>query len=269
MKTLVAILGIAVGALVMLVYSIGHAQYIPPGGGGLAGPTGPTGPTGAAGVTGPTGPAGAAGTTVSFTEPFIVSGSNVFGPIFGLTKPTDAAFVWRNQGTGSIVATNGSVYINSGAGTSGYNWRIREVACTAPYTIDLTFRFFANTGTVQDYGGLVITDGTKLESFHTGYDLIRMGMFSWNTVTGLASTVKDGQANYGGISAFSAPYHFRINNNSTTRTFSFSVDHVNYITFYSEAAGTFLTETTCGFGVNTQGAGTENVGMAVYSWLKQ
>lgn len=206
---------------------------------------------------------------ITFTPPYIADGGgNFYGPVFAMIKPTATTFAWRNQGTGSIVATNGSVYINTGAGTSGYNWRIRETAAPAtPYILTVALRGLPSENG-EAYAGLVLVDsGTgKLESFTIGENATRVSIYTWTNVTTFGGTIKQNTA-LDGVWSLNGMYFMRISDDGANRKFFLSPDGVNYIQFYSEATGTFLTPDNLAFGVNTNGNAAANVGMVVYSWL--
>jgi len=216
------------------------------------------------------GTSGSGGAT--FTQPYVTSdSSNFYGPVFLFTKPTLTTFAWRNQGAATITATNGSLYLTSGAGTSAYNWKIREAAITVPYTLDITIMPGGNNDlqAIQNFFGvcLVESGSGKLISYGPGYTFPTTSVIEWTNVT--TFNTQPYIKNYLGMNLLGGLTHLRITNDSTNRKYWYSLDHINFIEIYTEVTGTFITEDLAGPCVNTQGGATYNISETVYSYLVQ
>ncbi len=202
--------------------------------------------------------------TITFAPPFVTDGSLYYGPVFSLTRPTDTSFSWRNQVTASITATNGMVYINSGAGTGGYTWRIREATATIPYTLTVGGNCTALISGQMFCGPVIVESGSgKLMTFGLGFSYERINVDTWNSVTSFNGNPFDGgsfQHNW----AFGNLWFFRIQNDAANRFYSISKDNINFLQVYTEAAGTFITEDRVGFGVAQNVGATGFTTMSVF-----
>lgn len=207
---------------------------------------------------------------VVFSEPYLISGTSVFGPVFSLTKPTDTTFSWVNQGTGSIATTNGSVYLSSGPGTGAYNWRLRVASLPgATYTVTMGMRCLQQIAT-QMFCGLVLYDSGmgKLETFGLGFDVNRTGVYTWASVSSNTGAPFDNQANTGNWTYGGSITWIRIVEDGVNRTFYTSTDHINWNQVFQEASATFLTPNQIGFGVSQNVGSTGTTNMTVFSYLQ-
>jgi hypothetical protein len=93
-----------------------------------------------------------------------------------VTLPPSAGWSWQNQGPATVTQTNGTIVMQV-TGNNGRNLRqyVRAYP-TPPFTLTACLSFLSEiplSGAGDDYGGLVITDGTGIVAnvigFFTGY----------------------------------------------------------------------------------------------------
>jgi hypothetical protein len=130
------------------------------------------------------------------------------------------------------------------------NWRLVTRPITVPYTlIALIDGFTSNSNGSASATGLYLSDGTKLEAMeqlYTTNNPPRLRIITALNVTTGNSTLFGPTSNLTG-----ATFAVKIVNNSTTRTWFYWVNGA-WVNAFSEASGTFLTETTAGFGCTSQ-----------------
>jgi hypothetical protein len=207
------------------------------------------------------------GGSVTLTPPYIDDGAgNFYGPVFTLIKPGATTFAWRNQGTATVASTNGMVFINSGAGTGGYDWRIRETAApAAPYTITVGGNCQNIVSTQLFCGPVLVESGTgKFISFGLGFSLERVNVDTWNSVTSNAGNQYDGNVQVDNWS-YSGMWFFRIVDDGATRAYSVSKDGINFIEVLSgQANNFFIVADQLGFGVAQNVGATGFTAMSVF-----
>lgn len=204
--------------------SAGAAGYcvVNGSGTGATGPTGPTGPTG-----------GGGGGSVPYTGWTVVNSAQ-------LSNFAGANFV----GVGAV-------------DSASLNWRLVTRPVTVPYTLTATFSCsMANLPVNTQDCGAYISDGTKLigiemlsQNLTNGVNQLRVERI--NSVTSDNSTVAGPTS--GLIS--NQLWTIKIANDGTTRTFSYYKNGA-FVSFFSEAAGSFLTETVIGFGALSAASNT-------------
>jgi hypothetical protein len=177
-----------------------------------------------------------------------------YGPIFPLTEPDDSAFAWINQGTASVSASNGSIFLRGPVSASD-NLRIRKRSAPAtPYVI--TAGFISNLVNLNFQAfGLIFrqsSDGklctfSMLGSSNTGAATSGSGIEAvkyTNPTTFSASYQNRGFNRMGPI------VWLRIADNGTNRICSFSADGINFVQYHSIGRTDFLTADEVGFMVN-------------------
>jgi len=260
-----------------------------------AGVTGATGATGATGPTGPTGPSGGGG-SISFgsysSAPSptsgqlyqctdapctMISASNAWAYFFGsmeVSPYSDSGAVWGSQGSATLSATGPYSFLSS-PGTSGdsIHARVKSVP-TAPYSFTVCLQpaymshlnmaggiclYDAGSGkfiTFDLHGNTV--DGTPSNNC----DQYNLETVKWNSSSSYNSTYND-QAVPTSISSI----WLRIHDDGTNRSFLFSLDGQNFVSFNSQSNTDFMTPTHIGFYVNSNNNGitTYPVGMLILS----
>lgn len=187
-----------------------------------------------------------------------------WGPIFPMTPPVDGDFAWINQGSASVVTTNGGIYLSDGATNNGFHIR-KKAAPATPYTI--TAAFLANVCHV-DYMtfGLLFrqsSDG-KLAfnaiQFNSGGGGFRYQSFYFTNPTTYAG---DGSAPV--QTPLKAIVWLRITDNGTNRIMSYSNDGQNWLTHSTLGRTAFLTADEIGFAIDPANAGY-GMGVTLLSW---
>jgi hypothetical protein len=255
---------------------------------GITGPTGQigTGPTGVTGKTGPTGPTGLAGTATNTgaTGPTGAGASVGYGPYASrpaagntgsryvcsdgaiefvdnsaVWKPlinghpgdqpaTVASATWASFGSGGTVVDSAGGLYGSGAASGTDSLNGLTVAKPATCTATVHVRNLSLTGGAS-FGGIAITDGTKLVTFglSMGGGLQGFDVFHWTNVTTFASNPADqGFPTNGSM-------WLRVQDDGTNFIFSVSPDGVNFIQYFSESRTAFLVATRIGIVFNRSG----------------
>jgi hypothetical protein len=202
--------------------------------------------------------------SITFTPGYIVSGSNNYGPIFGpLTVPTCGGFTQVNVTT----CTGGPPLALSQVGNSGYNWQLMLTSApTAPYTItvmgSMNSTFDTNS---QILCGLILRNSSSgnFINWGGGANNQQMGAFTWTNVTTNAGSVfsqaNEKQWEY-------VPLFWRIHDDGTNRTYSMSVDGVNFATYGTTTNTSYIAANQVGFGMTADAASPLNASWTVYSF---
>lgn len=189
-----------------------------------------------------------------------------WGPIFPMTPPVDGDFSWVNQGSATVVTTNGGIYLQD-PGTSGGNWRLRvKSAPSTPYMITVAVlpNFIDDNSQRVAVGFRQSSDG-KLALFVIQAD--GGGRFysqKWNSPSSFNSNYAGSPAE---INANTGPFFLRIADNGTNRILSASRDGQNFIQFHSVGRTDFLTADQVCFGVDSV-VTTYACGMTLLSWVQ-
>lgn len=189
-----------------------------------------------------------------------------WGPMFPFVKPVDADFAWVNQGSATVDATNGGIFLR-GVASSGANLRIRKKTAPAtPYVITAAFQWFhvPNTNNAQECGLLFRESGTgkvltygMTQSSGTNYFVSQY----WTDAT----TYSSGNYLVSGSNVTSGLIWFRIADNGVNRIFSFSFDGQHFITYDTTGRTVNLTPDEVGFYVQ-ETSNVTDTGMLLYSW---
>jgi hypothetical protein len=186
-----------------------------------------------------------------------------WGPLYPLTAPVDGDYSWINQGSATVTAGGGAIYLH-GTAQSGVNAQMRvKSAPSTPYTITALVlpRFYWANSNGCGIGFRQSSDG-KLA-------LCRLFINSSNF--GLEST------KYTSATALSAAYvtratppglnhiFLRISDNGTNRIVSYSMDGRNFETIHTVSRTDFLTADQVGFFVDSQNASFA-ASMTLASW---
>lgn len=194
-----------------------------------------------------------------------------WGPLFPFTKPVSGDFAWINQGSASVVTTNGGIYLSGPSNSASYNWRIRKKAApAAPYTI--TAAFLLNTEFLTSVSqGL----GAILWRQSSDSKLVTISL-STSPSTGAATSPLIELAKWNNENSFSAYYDsaavgfnpcpllfVRIADDNTNRKVSISVDGQNFIQIHSVGRTDFLTADEVGFAISPY---AQESGMTLLHW---
>ncbi len=187
---------------------------------------------------------------------------NVFGPLFKFTPPVENDFVWINQGSATIDHTLGPGILQSPAGDTSFNLRIRKKAAPAtPWTLTAAWIYNIKTGTTNSTAGICVrqsSDGkvATLGNFQLANE--RVVGFNMNSATNFSATHTD--LNMGMV----GPVQWmRIADNGTNRIYSWSNNGVNWIQLTSVTRTSFLTADEIGFFTNN-----DNSGITLLHWLE-
>lgn len=178
---------------------------------------------------------------------------------------------WINQGSASVAVTAGIPQISDSANENGLHG-FYITAPTKPYTITalLKYALLPVSGVDFPLCGIGFSDGTKFEIL-----IIQVNTASTGGLVGLVNaaqwtnaTTDSGGSVTGVFKQFSTPNDMwlRISEDSSNRSYSFSIDGVNFSTPATIGRTTFLTATKVGWQLRTQGA---NLQMAsLISWVQ-
>jgi hypothetical protein len=139
---------------------------------GLEGPTGPAGSAGSVGATGAAGGAGATGLT-GLTGATGIAGSNGTAGATGITGAT------------GVTGTSGAVASAAIGAITGYYFRTPGASVPANATVNTTYYSYITIPAGQTVDRLAI----RTNSGHTNTNVIRMGIYNHNYVTGKPTTV--------------------------------------------------------------------------------
>lgn len=184
-----------------------------------------------------------------------------WGPIYPFVEPIDANYAWINQGSASVVTTNGGIFLQ-GTATAGPSLRIRKKAApSTPYTVTIAFlpRF---PSTVFSGGGLIwrqSSDG-KIISVELDGDSTIAIVAKWNSPTSFsAAYTTAGAYRYGSC------VWLRITDNGTDRISSISMDGQNFVVIQTVGRTDFLTADEVGFFVKDQSSSYAGA-LTLLSW---
>jgi hypothetical protein len=184
-----------------------------------------------------------------------------WGPIFPLTAPVDGDFAWINQGGATVSTTNGGIYLNAPASAS-MNMRIRKKAAPAtPYTITAWILPLINHGlSFVNFGFREAATG-ELHHWRYGYNA---GTIALSVIRSTSPTVDD-SSDTDIVAHWQHRLCLRIADNGTNRIFSYSIDGVNFIDWFSVGRTVFLTADEIFFAADTRSA-TYPAGVTLISW---
>jgi hypothetical protein len=167
-----------------------------------------------------------------------------WGPIFPMTPPVDGDFTWDNQGSASVVTTNGGICLSSP--TSGsVNLRVRhKTAPATPYTITAGFLAALNAEGPQMAGvcfrqssdGKLVVVGASL---YLNAPTILVQKFTTSTAYSANYVLPVGYV--GGL------IFLRIADDGANRITSVSTDGINFVTLHTVGRTDFLTANQVGF----------------------
>lgn len=189
-----------------------------------------------------------------------------WGPIFPMTLPVDGDFAWVNQGTATVDATKGGIYLYAPAVANEHRIRIKS-APTPPYMITaaligqmFNFHETAQFGLTwrQSSDGKLVTLCIAMQGNNW---TIRSEM--WNDPSGGGA---------GQYLNYWAPYpatliSLRVSDDGVNRKEYFSYDSRNFIEIHSVARTNFITADQVGFYVAPKGV-TWPAALTLLSWTE-
>jgi hypothetical protein len=196
----------------------------------------------------------------------------------GASVPALSSFAWVNQGSGSARQTVSSGPIEIVIPDRGLNWSGLFIAApSTPYKVTANIRGYQASAASTGLFGLYFYDGTKLEGFEI---LLQTGGTVGSRVEKIANVTTDsgtahsGAANSGAVLTNGiamllgiSSYWLQLRNDGTTIYFDYSIDGANFINFFSEAVGTFITPTKIGVGgLSLTSGANPNVVANLLSW---
>ena len=194
---------------------------------------------------------------------FISNGSAWVPFVLGsqVTLPNNSLFSWVNQGSAAIVDV-GKIFIST-PNASGDNWRIRKKSLpSAPYTIEIGFSILSLPTQYAEAGLCLIDSGSgKLVGWCVQY----VGSTTVLTVTNMNSPTSYSATNWSSSTGvITANLVFlKLYDDNTNRHYSWSLDGINWLEFFSHSSTTFITANAVGFFVSSEGIGFP-IGMDVY-----
>jgi hypothetical protein len=201
-------------------------------------------------------------------------GSNLvpWGPLFPFTAPVDGDFAWINQGTATVAAGKGGIFLaDETAGGAAFSTRLRKKAAPSPpYTITaaLSVNFGCTTNSGFAFAGLAWRQSSDGK-------LVRFGVEQYGAATSAALAV----AKFTSATVFSASYVSAVNSpiyrpftflrlvdDNTNRKCQISSDGQNWLTVHSVGRTDFMTADEVGYFVDPY---NDIVGVTLHSWKQE
>jgi hypothetical protein len=187
-----------------------------------------------------------------------------YGPIYEFTPPVNGDYTWTNQGTSSVTATNGGIYL-LGQTSAVVNVRIRKKTAPAtPYTITAGFLCTGVTASVAQGAGIGFRESGsgKLATLDiavgSGYPALLVT--KWTSPTAVSGFYLTPAEYLGSFFNW-----FRIADNGVNRICSISADGHNFIQVHSVVRTDFLTADEVFFHVR-DATGVYTPSMTLLSW---
>jgi hypothetical protein len=179
---------------------------------------------------------------------FLTIPASGYGPLIVPPGPS-SVWTWANQGTASVADGPGGSMSMTIPDVGSANWRLLyQNAPATPYSV------IARIQSIQAYAnsnlsGVYFYDGTKL----MGVEFLTQSAGVYNLrVEKINNVTTDGSTPFVStiitINATIAPVFVRLRNDGSTLSFDVSPDGLVFYNLFSEAVGTFITPTACGFG---------------------
>lgn len=188
------------------------------------------------------------------------------GPLHKFTRPTDSGYSWTNQGSATVTTTAGHlVFFCPANGSDSVRLRGKSTPST-PYSLTMCATFTSSGSSVW-FGGLYVSDGTKLVTYGVGVGGSNFGsiaVYKWNSTTSFNSfPVELNLVNYMHLTGRQVWLKFR--DDGTNRIFSIGNDGQNWYPVFTETRTTFLTATSYGYCMNRNNS-TDDAYMTIYSY---
>ena len=187
-----------------------------------------------------------------------------WGPLFPMTAPVNGDFSWVNQGSASVVTTNGGIVL-TGELDNALNIRARvKTAPTAPYTVTVAMLPRVVNAT-QQLTGVCWREASSGKLGIFGVDCQAAG------ATALSLNLLTDETTYSST-PFTISFHpvlsilwLKLEDDNTNRKLSWSADGVNFMEIYSVGRTSFLTPDQVGFYVGDT-TNTYVPAVTVLSW---
>ena len=177
-----------------------------------------------------------------------------------LTPPPTGSMTWLNQGAATITTTSrgfGALRVPAAAGDIVHG--LYQAAPAPPYTMTMGF-FISGVVSTSRQAGLMLYDSAsgKLRLFYVrASNLIELS--SWNNPTSPVSVIA------GPVTLFiGGVYWLRFVDDGTNRFYSYSSDGEDWVQFYTEVSGTYLTPDSVGFYADTSDTNSDVVITALH-----
>lgn len=195
-----------------------------------------------------------------------------WGPLFPFTEPISGDFAWINQGSATVSAVNGGVYIESPE-TALYNWRIRKKAApSTPYTIVVAYSVqlnpFVASAAAYNIGGVgwrQSSDGKlvlwqPLIATSNSADVVNLAAV--RKYTDATNYSSDYALARGGTAIVGPLIFVKLSDDGTNRKIFVSSNGQNFIEVHTVGRTDFITANEVCFAIT----GTSTLGMHVFHW---
>jgi len=180
-----------------------------------------------------------------------------------ITLPVNGDFSWVNQGTGTIDATKGGLYLEDQSGQVTESFRMRiKTAPTPPYTIDVAF--MPSIG-ADNFNYMCVNWRDSTTGRFYGYFVNQLGLvilykynntFSWNSEYALMQP-----------RIMAGPTYVRLEDDNTDLVLHFSGDGVQYREIFRVIRTDFLADPDqVGFALSNQNNQGNGLGMTILAW---
>lgn len=197
-----------------------------------------------------------------YTERYTGTTWHQWGPLWPMVDPNAYSWSWVNQSSAYVITSNGGVFLR-GTQSSAVNIRARVKSVpTAPYQVTAAFIPLVTTANYSAAGLCLRDSGTgKLVLFDYLGEVNAVEVSKWSSPTAAVAAYATNAA----FRLLNAVFWFRITDDNTNRTCSYSMDGVNYADVHVVGRTDYITPDQIGFFVKDQNA-TYFPAMTVLSW---
>ena len=188
-----------------------------------------------------------------------------WGPLMPFTEPPSAGWSWVNQGSATIDATKGGIYLEDATGVATeIRGRFRSIS--APYVVTAAFLRRAHYNANEEAAGICFrqsSDG-KLITFQVRQDyVIQVTKFS-SPGTGVANYIS---TSWPTVLMPAPVFVLRIEDDNTNRKCYWSGDGQHFTLIHTVGRTDYLTADEVGFNLYTHNAGVTH-GEWLLSWAE-
>lgn len=199
-------------------------------------------------------------------------GGSAVAPTSGLAAsapPTVGSLTWINQGSATASNPNGNLLLTAPANaTDSIRMLVKSLPAT-PYTFTIGYVIDSWTLPATLNTGICIRDSSSGRLIQWGTVAtsgVAYGIYVqyWNSATSWSSAPKSSSMN--GTLGLSSVFFYRITDDGTNLTFSFSISGQTFTTFYGPVSRTAWLSSPNQIGIMADSANNQAVPMFVYYW---
>lgn len=189
----------------------------------------------------------------------------VWGPAWSLTvPPATGDLTWVNQGSATASSTSGGLVLTSPAQASYSAHMLVKSSPTPAYTFEVGFIPTIVPASDVDVGILIRESGSgkwiNIRYTATGTTTMYVYVSAWSSPTSWSTNYVNRDVRYMNFRAL----WFKIANDTSDRTYSFSTDGFSYIDLLTHGNTTFITEDQ--IGIYASGRATYTASINAIHW---